>query len=340
MVTSVSAPGSAGDLRWGIVGTGTIAAQFTQDLHISSGSTVYAVASRDPERAQEFAGRHAVPRAGSYAEMLTQTEVDVVYIATPARTHYELALAALEAGKHVVVEKPLTQNVVEARNLIEAARHADRFVTEAMWMNFNPIMEQLHMIIAEGRIGEITSVQASFGLPFPRHEGSRWSPEHGGSALFDQGIYPVTLARKLMGPRLDLFVSGEATADGIDLSHQITFTYPHGRFAQLAGSMTTYVDPSASISGTEGWIRLHAPFWAARRMTIHSGDIISAFSEPDDVEVSIEGHGFVPLIRSINDTIRAGRRQLAGHTHADTLDTLALLAEIRGRVLSSATPAR
>src|ERR1700712_995634 len=141
-------------LRWGILATGWIAELFTQDL-MASGLNVTAVGSRSAEKAKNFAERFRISKAyGTYEELVSDPDVDIVYIATPHPQHVSAALLALDAGKHVLIEKPFTLNAREARKIVERAREKDLVVLEAMWTRFLPHMRRVHEIIDAGTLGE------------------------------------------------------------------------------------------------------------------------------------------------------------------------------------------
>ena len=319
-------------LRWSVVGTGAVSASFVSDLHIVKNAAPISIVSRNPATARLFADRHKVPFAYQFQDALHDEKVDVIYIATPPATHHVLAAAALSAGKHVVVEKPLAMNAYEARDLFAIASRNDRFLMEAMWMKFNPTYLAARAAVREGRIGQVRSIRASFGLPFPSDAGSRRHATLGGSALLDQGIYPVTLVHSLLGEPERLQIAGRSV-EGVDVSHWATFEFSDGRFAQIAGSMEEYTDPSAAISGTDGWISLDPPFWASSGFTLRSGDIASAFTAPERIEKPTEGWGYAPMIHAISEAINEGRRHCTEHTPEDTFAVIDLLARLRTKLL-------
>ncbi|GGJ22385.1 Gfo/Idh/MocA family protein [Paenarthrobacter histidinolovorans] len=326
-------------LRWAVVGTGGVSEYFVSDLNTVEGSVPVAIVSRDAARGREFADRYSVASSYEFSDALSDESVDVIYIATPMATHYTMAAAALKAGKHVVVEKPIAMNADEARELFSIARKEDRFLTEAMWMMFNPIFHAVLAAVNAGGIGHLRSIRASFGLPFPKDDGSRRDAVFGGSALLDQGIYAVSLVRALMGDPERVHVSGDAQG-GVDLTHWITLEFSDGRFAQIAGSMQEYTDPSASINGTGGWISVDQPFWAAAGFTVRSGDIASAFTQPVRTERPADGFGYSPMIRAIGDAINAGDRYCKEHSPDDTVAVIELLERMRAKILNQASRSR
>ena len=152
---------------WGILATGWIAELFTQDL-ILSGMSVAAVGSRSSDKAEAFAARFGIPEAhGSYEDLVADPGVDIVYVATPHPMHARDALLAIEAGKHVLVEKPFTVNAAEAREVIDRAKEKNLVVLEAMWTRFLPHMERVRQIIADGTIGDLRSLTAEHRQALP-----------------------------------------------------------------------------------------------------------------------------------------------------------------------------
>ncbi|GAA0998570.1 Gfo/Idh/MocA family oxidoreductase [Acrocarpospora macrocephala] len=317
-------------VAWGFVGTGEVSRYLAPDFAALPTTRRRAVASRSIDRARAFADEFGFERAyGTVDELLADGTVDAVYVATPHATHRDIALRALEAGKNVLVEKPLGVNEAEARDIASAARAAGRFAMEAMWMKFTPVYRRLLDEIRDGTIGTLRSVRASFGFPFPPGSGSRWSAELRGSALLDQGIYPVTLAYELLGPPDRIVAGGTVRPDGIDLSEHVTFTYDDGRYAQLAASMVEFIEPTASLHGTEGWIHVPWPFWGASRFEVRRMTAPETLLSPHTVDMGQEGHGFVPMIRAVNASILRGDLEQETHPMSAAIAVFGVLDRIR-----------
>lgn len=313
-------------IRWGIVGTGGISHQMTEAFTPVEGSTVVAVCSRALDAAGVFADAHSIPhRFDSFERMLEV--VDAVYIATPHITHVDYASRAIAAGKHVLCEKPMAMNAADARELARRARDAGVFLMEGMWMKFSPLHRRLASLIEEGVIGEARSVRAAFGAAFPRDESSRWKP--GGSTLLDQGIYPVTLAHSILGMPARVVASGSARADGVDLHTHFALEYPDGRFAHGAASQVDWLDPTAAIGGTEGWITIDRGFWFANRMTVHHP---GERGQSDDEVLEFEREGYVPMLRAVTGSIAAGEVEHPLHTSAHVDAIYRIMDEIRGQL--------
>jgi predicted dehydrogenase len=321
-------------LRWAVIGTGTISQRFVPDLRAMPGTAVFAVFGRNRSRADAFAVEYGIPAAfDDYDALLADLAIDAVYLATPFATHHRMTRAALEAGKHVLVEKPMARTAAEVEELFALAAERGRFLMEAMWMKFNPAFREVQRLVAEGRIGEPRSVRAGFGLPMPDDgTGSKWDPERGGSTLLDQGIYPVTLAHAVFGPPEAVQAAGVLRPNGVDVAEHLTLEYAGGRFAHLAASMVDFVEPSAAISGTRGWVGIPPMFWATTSYTLHADSWQAMFGNPPRTELPQEGNGFVPMLRAVAEAIERGWPQHPDHDAAATIDVFRTLDAIRAQL--------
>jgi predicted dehydrogenase len=187
-------PMAAPPLRWGVIGPGWIAQRFVTALQRSTAPRVVPVASRDLARAEAFAGDLGIETAyGSYQQLLSDPGVDVAYIATPHNAHHPCALLALDAGKHVLVEKPLAINAAQAGEIADLARRSGLFCMEALWSFFLPKYDVIRQILDDGLLGEVRTVIADNGEYFtPDHRIFR--QDLAGGPLLDLGTYPVSLA--------------------------------------------------------------------------------------------------------------------------------------------------
>jgi predicted dehydrogenase len=320
--------GSSAPLRWAIIGTGRISRSMVADLR-ELGADVTRVHSRDPERASAFAVEFGIPRSrGDLDEVLRAPDVDVVYLATPFATHVELARRALQARKHVLVEKPMAMRADDVRELFQLARRQGRFLMEAMWMKFNPAFHRLRDEIASGRIGDVRAVRAGFGVPLPEDGGSHWDPARSGGALFDKGIYPVTLAHGLLGRPEVVTAVGRVRADGLDLAEHFLLGYGDGRHAYGSSSIIEFADLSAAVSGTRGWIVLPPLFWTTTTLEIHAGGWEQLVSSPEVVELPREGNGYVPMLRAVTGAIEDGRLEHPEHDEHATVEVFETLERI------------
>lgn len=290
-------------LRWGILGTGSIARKFTADLLTLPDHAVVAVGSRTAESANAFATAHGIARAhASYQALAEDSAVDVVYVATPHSGHRPAALACLTAGRGVLVEKPLALNATEAVEIATAARAAGVFCMEAMWTRFNPVIAKLRELLADGAIGDVVSVQADFGFAARYDPASRsFDPTLGGGALLDLGVYPVSLASMVLGePSVVRAVAGLAPT-GVDSNTGILLGYPSGAVAVLHCSLRGETPLRATITGTAGRIELPAPFYRPDSLTLHLPG-----EEPVTSRYEVPGGGYTFQAMEVARCVRAG----------------------------------
>ncbi|MCM6761147.1 Gfo/Idh/MocA family oxidoreductase [Rathayibacter sp. ZW T2_19] len=303
----------------------------------SMGASITTVYSRSLANASRFAQVFNIEHAtDDFNRLLGSDEVDVIYLATPFALHHDMACAAIDAGKHVLVEKPMAMRPEQVADLFRRADRQGTFLMEAMWMRFNPTYVALLHALAEGIIGEPRSVRAGFGFPFPNDGGSKFDLTRSGGALLDQGIYPVTLALDVLGAPTSLAARGDVRDDGLDLAQHATLEFSGGRFAHCASSISDFVDPSATISGTTGWVHIPAPFWTVPSYRIHAGDPATMFTHPELVEFPADGNGYGPMLVAVTDAIRAGLREHPAHDASATLATFTTLDAIH-RAASTAS---
>jgi predicted dehydrogenase len=270
-------------LRWGVIGTGGIAATMTADLNLSDSGRVVAVGSRHQESADRFADQFGIPRRhASYEDLVTDPDVDAVYVATPHPMHHANALLALEAGKPVLVEKAFTMNAAEAHDLVETARSKGLFLMEAMWTRFLPHMAEIRRLIAEGSLGDIVTVMADHGQWFPRDPDSRlYDPQLGGGALLDLGVYPVSFASMILGPPDRIVALIEQAFTGVDGQTSMLFGYTNGAQAILTCTSAARTPTRAAIVGTDARVEIDGDFYAPTSFTVIPRDSSpSRFAQP------------------------------------------------------------
>ncbi|MGV9270423.1 Gfo/Idh/MocA family protein [Kitasatospora sp. NPDC003701] len=256
-------PREAPTLNWGVVAPGSIATQFVEALQKYTAQKVVAVGSRDPERARAFADRFTIPTAyGSYTELVQDGRVDIVYIASPHSGHFEQALQAIEAGRHVLVEKAFTRNAREAEQLIEAARKRGVFLMEAMWTRFLPHIDVVRQVLDRGLLGEVHTVMADHGQAMEPDAAHRlFAPELAGGALLDLGVYPVSFASMVLGPFASVTAVGTKAFTGVDGQASIVVTAESGAHGVLNTTLFARTPTTASISGTRGRLEIEGSFY-------------------------------------------------------------------------------
>jgi predicted dehydrogenase len=273
---------SDGHIRWGILGTGFIAGLQTQDL-AENGFTVQAVGSRNAESSKAFSEKLAIPTAhASYEALVADPDVDVVYIASPHTYHHAHALLALNAGKHVLVEKPFTINAREAQEVFALAEAKGLVALEAMWSRFLPHMIRLREIIAEGSLGQIRKVTASHNQNLPKDPAHRLNdPALGGGALLDLGVYPVSFAIDVLGIPDSIRASASMTATGVDRQTAAIFEYADGQQALVDCALDIASNNWAVVIGTEGWIDIESTWYNPTPFTRfdNAGNVLEKFDQ-------------------------------------------------------------
>lgn len=276
------------DVKWGIIGPGGISHDMATAISVVPGTKVVAVGSRDLGRAEKFASQFGIDRAyGSYEELVHDPEVDIVYIGSPHTSHKEHALLALRAGKHVLCEKPVTLNEADARELHAVAKERGLFFLHGVWSRFFPTYRELSKLIKEGSLGEVRTVSVAFGFNNDEGQAPRLQlPELGGGALLDIGIYVLQLGSLCFGGQkpTSIKAAGSLNQHGVDKTVGLTVTYPVGddpNAGVLSGviSIGCAMQNEANIYGTQGAVKLHAPFWSATKMSI-STDLNKRLTPP------------------------------------------------------------
>ncbi|WGM22858.1 Gfo/Idh/MocA family oxidoreductase (plasmid) [Paenarthrobacter sp. OM7] len=270
-------------IRWGILGAGRIATAQTQDL-LDNGFTVQAVGSRSLDSSRAFSARFGIPDAhGSYDALVANPDVDVVYVATPHSFHHAHALLAINAGKHVLVEKPFTINAHQAQEVVTLAEKNGLVVLEAMWTRFLPHMVRVREIIKDGLLGEIRKITASHNRNLSKDPTHRLNnPALGGGALLDLGVYPVSFAFDVLGAPQQIRASAIKTTTGVDRQTAVILTYADGQQALLDCALDAAGSSRATIIGTEGWINIES-VWnqsATFGRYDHQGHMVEIFAQP------------------------------------------------------------
>jgi len=243
-------------LRWGVIGTGQIAADFSDALHAHTAQRVTAVTSRSADRGAVFAREHGVERVFTDAQaMAADPHVDIVYVATPHRQHHAGALAAIEAGTPVLIEKPLGLTAAEGRSVAAAARRAGVFAAEGMWTRYQPGFHVLEELIWNGALGDVRLADAAVGWKVdPGGPGRMFDPAEGGGALLDMGVYALWFAQFAIGHPASLTTTG-STADGVDVESATILTGRSGAIATATTTLRATTDGLASITGSSGSVR-------------------------------------------------------------------------------------
>ncbi len=290
-VSRVPDPAVAPTLRWGIMAPGGIARAFASALRASTRQQIVAVGSRSQQRAAEFAAEFGAGSAyGSYEQLVADPQVQAIYVASPHSEHFEQAMLAIRAGKHVLVEKAFTRNAAEARKLVDAARVQGVALMEAMWTRFLPRTDIVRQLLADGALGELETLIGDHGQSL-EHVERMMRPELAGGALLDLGIYPVSYSFFALGAPKTVRVIGELTPSGVDRQLSITFgdyvDHPHAQ-ALVSTTLAAKTPTTMAICGSLARVELDGDFYTPGRVRVvaKAGEVLLS---PPDVMVGHQG---------------------------------------------------
>ncbi len=255
MVTGNTPGSKTKTIRLGLVGAGWMAEMCCAGMPAVPEIDIVAVQCRTRSRAGAFAARHGIAFAtDSLDELLSRPDVDAVYIATTNESHAELALAALDAGKAVLLEKPFTLTHAEAVRVVDAARRHGVLLMEAMWSRFVPGMRMLQEVVRDGTIGRVRTVRMEQGTVLTPEKNARvYDPEKGGGALVDIGVYPVSIL-EMVAARPPERIGNSMTrhASGVDVRDELSFHYEDGMAAEILVTCQEELPARLEIIGEHG----------------------------------------------------------------------------------------
>ena len=317
------------EFRWGILASGGIAQAFARDLSYFNHHIVAAVGSRSQESADSFAAEFPGCTAySSYEALVADPTLDAIYVASPHPYHVSNTVLALNAGKPVLCEKPLTINAAEARQMKAAADANGVALMEGMWARFLPHMHKVREILASGILGDIWAVEADHGQRLsdyanPRH----WEPSLGGGALLDLGIYPISFAHMVLGVPDKITSSATFTDKGVDASSTVIFDYKNGAQAILTSNMMVSTPCRATICGTLGKIEIDRTFYnpTSMRVIMHDGTTTEYSND-------YKGHGLRDQALEFERVVRSGAKSSAILTPEESILIMESLDEVRKQI--------
>jgi xylose dehydrogenase (NAD/NADP) len=251
-------------VKWGVMGNATIARVCViPAIRKSCNGTVYALATRSPARAQEVAGDNHIERIyGSYDALLEDPEIEIIYLPLPNHLHHPWAIKALNAGKHVLCEKPLACSTKQAEEMVGAAEDAGRLLMEAFMYRFHPRSRRIKQMVAEGRIGAPCLIRSAFCFrmsekDWNNRDNARLKPDTGGGALLDVGCYSVSAARWFFEDE-PMQVQAQAVyhPGGVDVQAVGTLGFAGSRLATFEASFISALQQTYSVVGSDGAIEL------------------------------------------------------------------------------------
>lgn len=312
-------------IRWGILGPGRIAHSFAKDLALVKDGRLTGVASRNLDRAREFADEYEAEYAfGSYEELLVSDKVDVIYIATPHTGHMEWAIKAMEKGKHILCEKPLGINLGQVQKMLRAAKDNKVFLMEALWSRFNPSIRKIKQLIDEDVLGQVSYLHADFAFySLDRdEEGRLLNPDLAGGSILDIGIYPIFLAYLILGKPKRILATSNLYKTGAEVQTSMIFQYDKAQ-AILYSGLTSKSEMRAEISGSKGEILID-PRWHETQ-----GFVCAINDKEKRYDLPTLGKGYTHEIDEVHRCLREEKLQSALWSHQNSIDLITLMDEVR-----------
>ena len=323
-------PMEAPPLRWAVLGPGWIASRFVGALQRHTTQQVTVVGSRDPGRSQEFADRFEIATAtGSYTEAVERDDVDVVYVATPHPWHAELAIEAMQAGKHVLIEKPMATTAADGQRIVDVAQATGRYCCEALWTMFQPKWDVLRQVVDGGSIGTIRSVSGEYGEWFTEPH-RNFEPDLAGGPLLDIGIYPLSMITSLVGAPDQVTALGVAHPTGVTGQLSAVMTHPGNVLSSFTTSLYGELRNELRIVGTEGVLVVEPLHNSPGPLSVRSADGSIELRHEESASDQLDGLHFQAVEAARR--ITAGETQSPHRTLADSMTTLRAMDDIAARV--------
>jgi len=324
-------PESVPSLRWGVIGPGRIAESFVSTCLKNTTQRFVSVASRTANKAEQFAKKHQIARVHSdYQELVESDEIDAVYISSWQKDHFEHAMLALNAGKHVLVEKPITYLPEEAEQIFASAKEKNLLAMEAMWTRYLPQSSVIRKIIEGGELGKPELFSASFCID-NRHIPRLWK-KGGGGIIYDMGIYTIAMAQQFMGNPVNIIATGKVNADELDEETHSVFQYENGARAQISSSGIATLPTTASCSFENGVVLVDEPFFVPSGIRVRDKSLYFKQQSWRD-ESSIQGHdGLCYQAMWFAKYVDEGRNESPVHTARDTIANIETAFEISEQV--------
>ena len=315
-------------IKWGIIGLGTIAHQFAKDLMLVEEAELAAVASRNLDKAQEFAENYDCKKAyDSYDAIINDPKIDILYIATPHNSHAALTIKALQNNKHVLCEKPLALNHDDALQMINASKENNKFFMEAFWTRFNPSFREAFSKIKSGEIGEIKYINADFAFCANLEGiGNRNTDlKLGGGTLLDIGVYPLFLCYVVLGIPNEILAKSNFHKTGADVQTSMILQYENAQ-AILHASFVSTSNIKATINGTKGRINLNTLWHEAQSYTLNVDN------QEEEHLLPTKGKGFTYEIEECHQCIKENRIESDLWSHQNSLDLIKLVDEVKKQI--------
>ncbi len=320
------------NVRWAMVGTGLMADLILRDFPLSENTELAALVSRDTSRAQaKLAEVGIAAQAVTFEQAIADPDIDLIYIASPHSEHFWMAKAALEAGKHILVEKSFMNNAAEAEEIYALAKAKGLFSMEAMWTKFMPLHNELIEIVQSGRIGQLRLIEANFGFLRTFDNNHRlFNKELGGGSSLDQGVYTTTLNRWFAGsPIKHQSTEGYNYPNGVDALAMTSFEFENGVVGRGNSSLGTALGMAARLVGDSGIIEIQEAFWNTTDAVIKTYSANSVDAEVEQFSRPRKGAGYVHMIEAVSNSVLAGETENKQHAHEFSLEVMRSLDQTR-----------
>jgi len=314
------------NIRWGILGAGHIAGKWASDLALVPNASLQAVWARDTAKATEFGNTHGAARvAETVGELLSQGDLDAIYVATPHGRHRDDVVSCLEAGIPVLCEKAFALNTAQAREMVDLARSRKVFLMEAMWTRFLPSFLEAKRLADSGKIGQVLSITTDFGFHAPYAPDRRlWDPAMGGGALLDIGLYPLLFAREFLGPFESFEVEWTPAPNGVDRRVEVRGRHAAGAVSESVATFDESTPCVSYLEGSEGSLVFQRMFHTPTDLVVSGKDGISRRIPSDR-----NGHGYQHETAHVGNCLREGMLESPMWPLSRTMEQMELLDAVR-----------
>lgn len=307
-------------MKWGIVGYGGFAPKFMKSL-VHLNEEIFAIASRS----NSGQAQKDYPDARIYSDyeaFFADRDIEIVYVCTTHNFHHDLVIQGLKSGKHVICEKPMGLSEKEVQNMIDVSIKEGRFLMEGLWTRYLPAYQEIKRRIQNDAIGEVVYLTADFGFVTNAQAKKRlFDPNLAGGALYDLGVYPISIANDFLGRPTDIHAKSRKMISGVDENVSMTLHYPHDRTAHLHANLGAKTSNSAVIYGTKGSIKLDL-FWMVQDFSVTIDDQTETYRLP------FESTGYAHEIKHALECIERGRHEPVLFSHEDSILNARIIDEV------------
>ncbi len=328
-IETLSPPSGVGGIyNWALLGCGSIAVKMAEDLKRLPNANLYAVASRDLSKAEQYAADFGFEKAyGSYEEMLADEKVDIVYISTPHSHHYQHTIMSLNAKKAVLCEKPFAMNSVQVAAMIACAKENNVFLMEAFWTRFLPNFKAALALVQSGALGELNFVNANFAFTadfIP--EGRFFNPALGGGSLLDVGVYTIFFSLVALGKPVEIKTIANFGSTGVEESILMTFRYKDNKLASLMSGISTYATSHTEYCCSKGYVRINKGAYSPTTVSVwKEGDVTEHFLDVP----TFEGHGYFFEAAHLMECLDKGLKESDMLPHSFSTDLMEVMDAVR-----------